>query len=184
MRNLLVVVAIIIGLTSCEKVKDKFDITYSFSIKQQFVLPKVSDKEVGLPDSTITIPTPNIPNPLPAEFEKNNVNINKLKSLNLESVNLIITAPVGQDFGFMKSIKIIMGADGKGEKAIAFKNNINTISPAPTQLELNVENSDIVEYIKNNTYFLKFETVINKSYTKDINIEANVKGKVVANPIR
>ena len=94
-----------------------------------------------------------------------------------------IKAPESQNFGFMKSIKLYIGSAGKGEKLIASKDNINTINPSPKILFLNVEDSNIAEYIKSNTYDIKIQMSIVKTYTTDITISSDIKGKVVANPI-
>lgn len=168
---------------SCKKAKEILDITRPFAISNEFNLPKFAEEEIAVPETLITISQPNIPNTLPEEFKKNNVNIDKIKSVTLDSVIFKIKAPEGQNFGFMKSIKLYIGSAGKGEKLIASKDNINTINPSPKILYLNVEDSNIAEYIKSNTYDIKIQMSIVKTYTTDITVSSDIKGKVVANPI-
>jgi hypothetical protein len=170
-------------LLSCNKTKDLLDITYNFTSNNNFTLPKVGDKVVDLPDTTVVVKTPNIVNTVPDEFKKNNVDINKIKSLSIEGMELEIKSPSGQTFNFMKSIKISMGVEGKSERIIGMKEKINEISPAVSIITLDVQQTDILEYIKSPTYYLKIETGLAKSYTSDIVIESRLKGKVVANPL-
>ena len=186
MKNiyLISIIAISLSSTACKKVKDALDITRPFAITNEFKLSKMADSERNLPDSVVTISQPNIPNSLPEEFKKNNVNIDKIKSVTLDSVVFRIKAPVGQNFGFMKSIKLYIGSAGKGEKLVATKMDIDKILPAPTVLYLNVQDSDIAEYIKSNTYDIKMEMSLVKTYTNDILLVSDIKGKVVANPIQ
>ena len=186
MKNiyLITILAICFCSTSCKKVKEAFDITRPFAISNAITLSKISTVERNVPDSIVTISQPNIPNSLPEEFKKNNVNIDKIKSVTLDSVVFRIKAPAGQTFSFMKSIKLYIGSAGKGEKLVATKMDIDKIVPAPTVLYLNVQDSDIAEYIKSNTYDIKMEMSLVKTYTSDILLSSDIKGKVVANPIQ
>jgi hypothetical protein len=168
---------------SCKKTKELLDVSFSFSTNSTFTLPKISSQEHAVVDSVVTITTPDITNTIPDEFKKNNADINKVKSISVQSLSLAIQSPSGQTFAFMKSIKIYLGASGLGEVLIASEDNINTISPAPTTLDLSVANADIVKYIKNPTYYLKIETALVKTYTQDIVVASTIGFKAVANPI-
>src|SRR6478752_3383672 len=97
-------------LGSCKKAKELLDITFRFSTKNDITLPKMSDTEHALVDSTLTITTPEITNTIPDEFKKNNADINKVKELTIEGLDLTIKSPTGQTFGFMKTIEIYIGA--------------------------------------------------------------------------
>lgn len=181
-KSYIIVFAAIASLFfSCKKAKEVLDITRPFAINNEFNLPKIADEVIA--ETLITISQADIPNTLPEEFKKNNVNIDKIKSVKLDSVVFKIKAPEGQNFGFMKSIKLYIGSAGKGEKLIASKDNINIINPSPKIIILNVEDSNIAEYIKSNTYDIKIQMLIVKTYNTDITISSDIKGKVVANPI-
>lgn len=168
---------------SCKKTKELFDIPFTYTANNDFTLPKVADQEYSVPDSVVSIITPDITNTAPDEFKKNNADINKLKSLTLQSIDLTIKLPASQNFSFMKSIKVYLGATGKGERLIATKDNIHLISPAPNSLSLTAENADIVDYIKEPTYYLKIETSLVRTYTQDILIGSSIKFRAVANPL-
>lgn len=187
MRKLVTFLFIAIAFGSCKKAKEDakqlFDISFQSSTKNQFTLPKIADNEYPLPDSVLKIKTADITNTIPEEFKKNNADIEKVKSVRLESVQLEIKSPSTQHFGFMKSIKIYLGANGIGETLVATKDNIHTIVPPPTTLKLDAQDADILRYIKNPTYYLRTETVLAKTYTQDIVIESTLTFKAVANPL-
>lgn len=183
MRAIVFVTIILSLFVSCKKTKELFDIPFNYTAKNDFTLPKVADQEHDVPDSTVRITTPDITNTAPDEFKKNNANINSIKSVSIQEINLSISPPSTQNFSFLKSIKIYLGSQGKAERLIATKDNINTISPAPTSLSLAPENADIAEYIKSPTYYLKVEMVLIKTYTQDIPLHSEIKFHVVANPL-
>jgi len=187
MKRIAIVVGLVSLFTFCKKtkedVKELLDVTFSFSVKNDFSLPKISGVERSVPDSVISVKTPGIANSMPDEFKKNNANIDKLKSIKVEGVVLNIKSPSSQTFAFMKSIKIFMGADGIGETLLASKSNINSISPASGTLSLDTQGGDISAYIKNPTYYIRTETSIVKTYTSDITVGSDIKFQVVANAL-
>ena len=170
-------------LSSCKKAKDLLDISFSFSTTNDFTLPKFTDQVVALPDSVVSIQTPAITNTAPDEFKKNHADINKLKSLKIESIVLTIKSPPGQTFSFMKSIKVYLGSQGIPEKLIATRNDINLITPPTTTLSLTQENADLIDIIKAPTYYLRVETALVSTYTQDITIGSTIKFNAVANPL-
>jgi hypothetical protein len=171
-------------LFSCTKVKDVLDITVPFDLNNSFTLPKISDTEMAIPDSTVTIQSPDIPNTIKDDLKQKNADINNIKSVSLTAVVLNITNPAGKDFSFLKSIELYMGSQGLPEKLIASKDNINTINPASGTLSLDVKDSDIISYIKQDTYYIKTKMTLVKTYTTDLLIGSEIKGKVVANPLK
>lgn len=183
MKTSLYIFCLVLFLVSCKKTKELFDIPFSFSTKNDFTLPKAADREVNVPDSVISITTPEITNTIPDEFKKNHADIDKIKSLTIESIVLSIKSPAGQTFGFMKSIKVYIGAAGIPDKLIATRNDINAITPPPTTLTLTAENADLVDIIKSTTYHLKIETSLVRTYTSDILVGSEIKFRAVANPL-
>ncbi len=183
MKKLAFLFSLVVVFSSCKKTKELLDIPFSFSTKNDFTLPKAANQEYNVPDSVVAIKTPDIANTIPGEFQKNNLDINKIKSLSIESIQLNIQSPPGQTFAFMKSVKVYFGTSGVGEVLVATKSNINTISPAPTSLSLDVAGADVAPYIKNATYYLRVETALVKTYTQDITVNSEIKFRAVANPL-
>ena len=184
MKRITLFICLISLFASCKKTKDDvksiLDIPFSFSMKNDFTLPGMGI-EKDVPDSVVSIKSPNINNTIPDEFKKNNANIDKVKSISIEAVELTIKAPTGQTFAFMKSIEVYLGADGIGETLIASKSGINTITPAPTSLNLETHNANIIAYIKNPTYYIRTKTALLKTYKNDILLGSEIKLKAVAN---
>lgn len=182
MKKIIHLFCICMVLFSCKKAKELLDITVSFSMKNDFVLSKTGDIEQAIAEQLVTVKSPEITNTLPQEFKDRNADINNIKSVALESVVLTITTPPTQNFSFMKSITIYLGATGKPEIKIASQDNINAMPPSQT-LNLTVANADIAPYLKGATYYIKSEVIVVKNYTSDINITSEIKGKAVANPL-
>ena len=183
MKKVIFIISILSCLVACKKAKQLLDITFRFTTKYDFTLPKVADQVYPVPDSLISVQTPEINNTIPDEFQKNKADINKVKEVAIESIDLTIKSPVGQTFDFMKSVEVYLGASGKGEVLVASKDNIHTLSPAPNTLSLDVKGANIVDYIKGPTYYLKIKTRLVKTYTQDIVVGSEIKFKAVANPL-
>ncbi len=187
MKYISLVFCSLLLFASCKKdkedLKEILDVSFQFSTNNLFTLPKVADSVHNIPDSTITVTTPSIVNTAPDEFKKNKADINKLKSLTIENVQLTVKTPAGQTFAFMKSISIYISATGKPEVLIATKNDINKISPASGILQLTAQKADISEYLKGADYKLRIQTALVKTYTNDIAVNCEVKYLAVANPL-
>ena len=186
MKRFTLFICLISLFASCKKTKDDvkelLDIPFSFSMKNDFTLPGIGG-EVTVKDTAISIKSPYVTNTIPDEFKKNNANIEKIKSISIEGVELTIKTPAGQTFAFMKSVEIYLGADGIGETLVASKSGINTISPAPTTLSLDTKGANIAPYVKNPTYYIRTKTSIVKTYKDDILLGSEIKLKAVANAL-
>lgn len=182
MKKIILAVCVAASLLSCKKAKQLLDVTFSFGTSTDFTLPAIPGP-VRAVDTTLTIKTPDVVNTVPDEFKKNKADINNLQELTIQKVTLNIKAPAGQTFDFLKSVKIYLGSTGKGDKLVATKENINLIDPSPITLDLDVQNTDIVEFIKGSTYYIRVEAGIVKTYTKDITMSSDITFKGVANPL-
>jgi hypothetical protein len=185
MKRIALFICLISLFASCKKskddVKELLDIPFSFSMKNDFTLPKAADSVYNIPEFPVSVKSDNIVNTIPDEFKKNNADINKVKSISIDGVELTIKSPAGQSFSFMKSIEVYLGANGIGETLIASKSGINTISPEPTSLSLDSKNANIIAYVKNPTYYIRTNTTIVKTYKNDILLGSEIKLKAVAN---
>jgi hypothetical protein len=181
-KVLLIIVASMIMLSSCKKVKELFDVTFTFSKSFDFTLPKFPPPVVQTPDTSLTIQLPPIPNTIPAEFSKYKADINKIKELSITDVVLTIKSPTGQTFDFLDNISIYLGAPGKPEVLIATKTDIQNINPTST-LTLDNQNANVIDLIKGDSIYLKVTCGLYKTYINDIGTNADIKFKVVANPL-
>jgi hypothetical protein len=159
----------LLGLTSCE------------------TLSEATKIEMPLPASTVTIPatpiatpaaTPlaisvsDIPTNVGTFFSTNGISTDLVQSITLKKMELTITSPTTSDvsFDFIKTIEVSIGATGLNDVKVA------TITTAPTDgsktLSLNVESTDLKQYIVNDKISFKFKIATAKPtsvpYTVDI----------------
>lgn len=146
---------------SCDKIDEltKFDITYN----QEVVIP--SSSLISLPFSILT---PEITTNSASTFESNNTNKDLIEDIRLTSLELSIVSPNNGNFNFLKSIEIYMLSENFPEIKIAWKENIDD-NNLPN-LSLETIDEDIKEYIKEDTYTLRVETVTDETINEDHNI--------------
>ncbi len=183
MKNLFVVISVLALFVSCKKSDVKVDISYTSSLTSTFTMPKLTDQEKSVPDSLVSFTTPSMTNTVLDELKNHSIDLDHLKSISIQGIQLAIQSPSTQNFSFLKTIKVYLGATGVGETLIGSKDNINTISPAPATLDLSVANADVTAYLKSATYYLKVETTLVKTYTQDIDVLSTIQYKVVASPL-
>lgn len=150
---------------SCDKIDDltKFDITYN----QEITIP--SSSLISLPFSVFT---PETTTNSASTFESNNTNKDLIEDIRLTALNLDILTPNDGNFNFLKSIEVFISSENFPERKIAWKENIEETNSSTLSLETLDE--DIQEYIKEDTYTLRVETVTDETIKEDykINIES------------
>lgn len=153
---------ILLALAGCEKL-DKLT---------QFEMP--FDTSVDIPSTIgINLPfniiTPNITTNSESTFESNNTNKDLIEKVVLKSMALIVEKPNGEDFSFLKSIKITIKADNLGDKIIAWNNDVPSNTGDSLLLETSPDN--LKDYILKDSYKLDVETVTDEILTQDYTIK-------------
>lgn len=150
---------------SCDKIDNltKFDITYN----QEVVIP--SSSLVSLPFSIFT---PEVTTNSASTFESNNTNKDLIEDIRLTELNLNILSPNDGNFNFLKSVEVFISSKNFPEKRIAWKENIEENNSS--YLSLETLNEDIQDYIKEDKYTLRVETITDETIKEDhkINIES------------
>lgn len=157
------VVAFLLLITSCDKLDEltKFEIEY--------------DTEVTIPSSTgVNLPfdilTPDTETNSESEFESNDTRKELIEEIKLTQLQLVINAPTNADFSFLESIEVYISADGLDEIKIASKTDVpETVSV----LDLDIEDVDLQEYIKKDSYNLRLNTVTDEAMSTDHTIGVN-----------
>ncbi len=121
----------------------KFDISYDTS----FTVP--SESNVNLP---LDVFTPEITTDSENQFQVNDTRKDLIEKITLTSLELIITAPEDEDFGFLKSVQVFMKAEGLNEIMIASKEDIP--ENIGNLLVLDTVDEDLKEYIKKDEFSL------------------------------
>ncbi len=157
----------------CDEVDEltKFDLDYksSFTVSATpliGVLPVIS--------------TPDITTNAETRFENNNTRKDLVESIKLKSLTLDIEMPSGEDFSFLKSVKLSISADGLPDKQIASKSEI---SGSETTLELVIDNVELKDYLLKDSFSIKSEVttdeVINEEYKIGVNTTFRVDAKIL-----
>ena len=157
-----VVFSLLVIISSCKKVDEltKFNMNYDTST----TIP--ASTGINLP---INLLTPDIETDSESEFAVNNTRKDLIEEIVLTKLTLNITSPANQDFGFLKSVKIFIAAEGLEEIEIARRENIPT--DIGKQLELETNNIDIKDYIKKDKFNLRVNTVTDELLGSDVNID-------------
>ncbi len=156
--------------SSCKKegisVKFKMNYDVEFTIESGNVL--------NLP---LNFFTPEVTTNSEAEFEANDTRKDKIEEIKMLKLDLTLTAPDGANFDFLKSIYLYIEADGLDEKRIAFKENI---ADGLTFIEMNIDDVELAEYIKQDAFSLRAETVQDKNLNQDIDVLSEMQFQVKA----
>ncbi|MFC4634290.1 hypothetical protein ACFO3O_10250 [Dokdonia ponticola] len=163
-KKLLAIIFISGFLNSCDVVDEltKFDLTYDTNIIIE------SSTVLDLP---INIISPEVETNSEQEFDNNNTRVDLVESIKLRRLKMEIITPDEGDFNFLNEIRIFIRADGFEEILIASaitipENNSKT-------LELDIENIELLDYVRQENYTLRTETITDEviSENHQINIE-------------
>ena len=159
-KSLGIVVSIIVLSSSCNEIDKltQFEIDYNESV--------VISSATGI-DLPVNIYTPDIESDADSKFEVNDTRKDLIEHISLKSMQLSITAPDGEDFSFLKSIRIYISSEGLDEMEIAWKENIQE----EIVLDLETSEVDIQDYIKQDSFSLRLNTVTDEIITSDYHID-------------
>lgn len=149
-------------ITSCKELDKltQFTMDYDSSI--------TIESTVGIVDIP-AIFTPDVETKSEAAFEINDTRKDLVEEIKLTQLKMTITAPDGQTFSFLDKITVSIMAEELEEIVVAELDEIpDTIGD---EINLEVTNSDLQEYIKKDEFKLKVETVTDQTISKDIDID-------------
>lgn len=183
--SLLLLTALVSG---CKKdaLTSLADITFTQRYSEDFNL---------VPDSTILVP-PSTPIPggsAPLEFSYSfatgikqlasdyNTSADKLVSVKVDSVSLMMLMPTGQNLDFLNNIEVRIGADGLSETSIARK------KPVPkglTTLLLDVDNVNLKDYFLKDSLRVRIVADMNATPALGTQLRFGNKFSITANPLK
>lgn len=172
--SLLAVIALF-SFSGCDKVDDltKFDMEYNSTI----TIPSANLVGIG---GVLNFGTPDITTNSENTFKNNNTDADLVESVKLKSMILTIDSPVGEDFSFVKSIKLFIKADGLPRRQLASKSDISNIE---TTLELAVDDVELREYLLKNEFSIDSEIttdeVVDQEYKINVNTVFRVDAKIL-----
>lgn len=175
-RNLVSILFLAImafSITSCElfdeATKAEFDMSFTSSVE----IP--SSTGLNLPFNLFT---PEIETNSEATFGVNNTKKELVETVTLTSMNLTITSPNDQRFDFLDEITVYIKADGLDEIQIAYAENIP--ENIGNELELTLTGNNLRDYIVEDEFTLRVNTVTDQAITEDIDIKVDSDFNVIA----
>ncbi|NPA36595.1 MAG: hypothetical protein GXO47_07075 [Chlorobi bacterium] len=163
MKKLFIIVAALsILAVSCEVLDEltQFDMSYDSTFTVDSAIP------INVP---FDISTPPVQTNSESTFEGYNTAKNLIDEITLKKMKLIITAPEGENFDFLSNLELYINADGLDEELIA---SIDNIPEGQTELLLDVENTNIKDFIYADEFQLRVKTTTDEILTQDIEIKA------------
>ena len=160
------------AFASCKKLSNL--LTFEISNSENIKIPA---------SGILTVP---IISPVPVtmnseeSFENNNTRANLVKDVVLKKLTLTITDPAAENFNFLKSIRIYIGTDNNDKVPLA---SLDNIPMGVSTIELISDNSKLDKYVKASSYKLYTEVEIKSNITKELNVRADSKFKVTADPL-
>jgi len=129
-----------------------------------------------------SINTPDVTTNSEFEFESNNTRKDLIDRIRLDELKLTITAPNGETFSFVNSIEIFISSPNLSERKVAFKESIP--SGVGTQLVCELVDLELQDYIKEDRFTLRLETVTDETIPEDVYIDVYTNFFVKAKLIR
>lgn len=161
-KKTLAIVAIMTTLISCDQLDEltNFTINYTTNFTIQSTTLLGTPFAIIIPETTTNSEE---------EFENNNTNTDLVESVKLTELILTLQTPASGDFDFLNDISIFIDAEGQEERLIASK--INIPEDGARVLELDVEDTELREYIRGESYSLRTETTTDQTIESDHAIE-------------
>jgi len=164
MRTLLITAAagLLAILSGCEALNSltKFRMDYD----KEFMIP------AGVPaDIPYDVPSPYFPTNSAQFFEDNNTSPDLVESCKLEQMYAVITSPAGEDFSFVQTISIYLGAKQLPEIKVAYKENVN----ATDTLFLETGNDELKQYILQDSIRLRVQLLTDEETQQELNTKVH-----------
>jgi hypothetical protein len=163
MKNYILFIACIVSAGAGCKQVDKLTQFY-MPYAETITIPATVG--INLP---INLITPEIETNSESTFALNDTEKDLVEEIKLISLTLNHTTPTGEDFSFLKTVRIYISADGLSEEQIAWKENIP--DTAGTVLQLEISNADLKEFIKKDKFTLRVNTITDELLTSDQQVE-------------
>lgn len=189
MRIKLLFLAIVpfILLNSCKKVEEAVDELTKFdvSFEEELTLPAIGltfSDPILLSDyqDVFGFELPSIETDIEDELAQYNTSKDLFEEVWLKEASFKVLLPVGEDFSFLKSIKIYLAheADGTGSVMIASKDPVS--DSVGNILILDVVNQDLVEFLLDDEIFMDIEIATDEPIAEEMNLQINVVFEVNA----
>lgn len=175
MKKIILLTLVVFSIFSCKKKLTEFYIDNTSTA----TIPAAS----AIINTPFNIMIPDTESNFESDFESNNARKDHVDALHLTQMNLKITSPSNFTFSFLDEIEIFIKSPSQTEVRIASKFDIPDNVGA--QIICDIDDKDLTEYIKDDTYSLRIRTVTDEAFSQDVEIdiftEFFVKAKLFKN---
>lgn len=173
-KKLLVLPAVITVLfsgLSCKKIDEL--LTFTVNVENNFTVAASGPLSVPF-----DILTPQVTTNSSQQFKNNNSDVNKVKNIKLNKIDLQIVSPAGKTFSFLESVHIYISTNASDEIELGYLDNISTNA---TSISLITTSESLDKYVKAPSYKLRTKIVTKQTLTQDVEIKNLCQFKVTAN---
>ena len=150
--------------------------TFNITNSAEFTIP--SSSGVNLP---IDIASPDVNTSSQQSFENNNTRADLVEEVSLNELTLTITSPNDRTFSFLKSLEIYISNDSEGSTLLAEIQDIP--ENVGDELQLETTGTNLIEYLKEDSYDLQFEAVTRETVNSDTDIRSEMVFEVKASTL-
>jgi hypothetical protein len=159
-------------IISCNEI----DKLLTFTISNEVTFKINSGLAINTP---FEVATPDVTTNSSSEFKNNNTNADLVKDVKLQELKLSITNPTDKTFSFIKSVHLYISTTADNEIELAFLDDINATT---NTINLTCTSQKLDKYIKASSYKIRTKVTTRETLTKEVEVKANMKFKVTADP--
>jgi hypothetical protein len=175
----------LLGASGCQKVKHLADISVDIPYSTQVAVPQVSADTAGAPlpggGVTLDLPPVSVATNSQQYLADYHTAASKILQVNLKAMTIQIAAPAGQNFDYMDSVQIYLGAPGQPEALVAWQYGISKgISTLVLATDANV---NLKDYFVQETITFRMKTHINAVPASGEQLNIGAIFHLLANPL-
>ena len=167
--------SVILFFSGCKQI-DKL-LTFNINRSQTITVPKAAI----IPGLSVLGPPVTISADTKEEFRRQNTAAELVKDVTLHKIVMNLESPANEDFGFLKEVELLLGADNLPEVSVAYLRDIP--ADAGRTLELTSTNVKLDKYIKAQSFTLRTRGAAKQTVQEDISVKVDMTFKVTADPL-
>ncbi|GAA4050428.1 hypothetical protein GCM10022409_41500 [Hymenobacter glaciei] len=170
---ILFVLVLLLGIVGCKKIENL--LSFQVNDSSSFVVPAS-----GLLNTTVlSLPGATVNSSSSGTYSANNTSADYVQDVTLDRLALTVTDPAGQNFDFLKSVKIYIASDNSGTN----KTLLASLSPVPTgQISINLTPSGakLDLYLRSGSYTLFTDVEVAQPVRQNTTVRADSRFNVKA----
>lgn len=172
LRWLTPVLAVVLLLSSCEKILDLLQ--FSVEDSQTITVPKTIPFGQFFPLSPVAVPSSS-----KSTYAKEGTSADYVQDVTLEKFDLTITSPQGQNFDFLKRIEVYISTNQQGTDKVLLA-SLNPVPTGATTIRLTPANQKLDLFLRADSYTLITNVEVVKPLGQDVTMRADTRFHVKA----